>query len=410
MRKITKLFLSLFFCIGICFTAWASGYTMDDFAGAPPLLGGAENVLYYYYFGAKNPNPIFVRLEFDDIELTVRDAGGFYYLAHNVRELRYWVNMDDGWIYANNPSAELFPTSSSTLYESVVFLESTCDIKLSDGTLIFSGSGGGSGKQDYAYDSSIPAPKNLTFTTREEGGNFIIAGTKFYGLSWTPPVDGTLMCRIDANVTGKTTGQGGVSKTQYVRLAGENPDLLVSADSGKYEFTVGQIEDKIGGHLGKLDYLRLQYYRLKEGKIVVGPISTVRLKLGLFGKYTYVVTTEYPNDESDVGSSGGLDDTYHDKWTSDGENYYEYDQDGNLIDSGTNSTGSWSDALKGLIDSLLNIPTIITRLFGSLSEMMSGIGALPAYFAQVVTWLPSEITALISLGIVVVIALRIFGR
>lgn len=267
---------------------------------------------------------------------------------------------------------------------------------------------GGSGKQEYAYDSSIPAPKNLTFITREEGGNFIIAGTKYFCLNWTSPIDSTLMCRIDANISGKA-GTGGISKVQYIRLTDETTESKVFADSGKYEFTAKSIEEKIGGNLQRMDYIRLQYYRVKDGKITVGPISTVKLHLGLFGKYTYTVTTEYPNDESDVGDSGGMDDTYYDKWTSDGENYYEYDQDGNIVDSGTNN-GSIVDSFNKLINSLLNIPTVLSRLFDSITNMLSGVSALPSLIGNLFLFLPSDVLSLIVLGLTVVIALRILGR
>lgn len=405
MKNIIKVFLSMLICFIFCFpscadTVWTRFYDIN--------ISGKENVYY--------------------VQFPLGSEFGYYYAENAQNPVPYMYCTSPFEYYTGEPTATSEIYSSDKIYSSdgrVMYVGGSNYLTMigsygnaigipadnSKGVVEYLYTNGfvdNSGDQQYSYDSSIPAPKNLTFATREEGGNFIIAGTKYFGLNWTSPFDNTLMCRIDANVSGKA-GTGGVSKVQYVRLADETTDFKVFADSGKYEFTANFIEEKIGGNLQRMDYIRLQYYRVVDGKIKVGPISTVKLHLGLFGKYTYTVTTEYPNDESDVGDAGGMDDTYYDKWTSDGENYYEYDQDGNIVDSGT-SSGSIVDSFNKLINSLLNIPTIITRLFSSLTEMMSGIGALPAYFAQVVTWLPSEITALISLGIVVVIALRIFGR
>lgn len=413
MKKIIKWFIVFALCLCFCFPVMASDEYVFDFdvtyEGVSRIyhVQGTSPVYLVSYLAVEGKTHFnsFALFSLSSFEAFPDGLGGlptFNPVA---------VEIDGYSVYCSSlSSTDLLPVTAPNQLPD--YDDRKISIVRRDILALYKGNqliaGNGANVNGYSYDSSIPAPKNLTFNTREEGGNFIIAGTKYFGLNWTSPIDSTLMCRIDANVSGKA-GTGGVSKVQYVRLADETMESKVLADLGKYEFTANSIEEKIGGNLQRMDYIRLQYYRITDGKITVGPISTVKLHLGLFGKYTYTVTTEYPNDESDVGESGGMDDSYYDKWTSDGENYYEYDQDGNIVDSGT-SSGSIVDSFNKLINSLLNIPTIITRLFSSLTEMMSGIGALPAYFAQVVTWLPSEITALISLGIVVVIALRIFGR
>lgn len=123
-------------------------------------------------------------------------------------------------------------------------------------------------------------------------------------------------------------------------------------------------------------------------------------------------TIEYPSDISDIGEGGGLmpDDTG--KWSGDGSGS-EYDEDGNYTGSAGGSgsgNASWSDIVKELIDGLVNIPTVLSQFFGSLKSLLVGIGEFPAYLTQVVSWLPSSVVSVITLGLVLVVVLRIFGR
>ena len=135
----------------------------------------------------------------------------------------------------------------------------------------------------------------------------------------------------------------------------------------------------------------------------------MHLKTNLFGKYDgYTVTTEYPKDPDNIGESGGSDDFYDKDWSSDGQNYQEYDKDGNLIGSGTSEDSG--NPVERLLKSLKDIPKIISSTFKAIFDLMSGVGQLPTILSQLFSFLPPEIIIIVGLGITVAIALRIVGR
>ena len=267
--------------------------------------------------------------------------------------------------------------------------------------------GGGS---SIVYDSSIPAPQNLTFKSESVGG-FLGVGSKWeHTLSWsnglaTPP----LFARIYASAEVVFTDTGQFFEDSTIPLVRQED--VFKAETGRYSIGTDELSSKImdGTVLNKVLQYRVQFCRYdSDGKLLVGPISTVHIKQNLFGKYDgYTVTTEYPKDESDLGQSGGMDDSYVDKWTSDGERYDEYDKDGNHIGSGQSDDVS---PIQKILNFIKDIPRIINSLFDSLMGLMSGVGQIPSLLSQLFSFLPVEIISLIGLGLTVVIVLRIFGR
>ena len=272
------------------------------------------------------------------------------------------------------------------------------------------GSGGIETTNSIVYDSSIPAPENLTFKSESVGG-FLGVGSKWeHTLSWSnglasPP----LFARVYsvAEVVFADTGQFFEDSTIPLVRAEDG----YKAETGRYSVGTDYLSSKImdGTVLNKVLEYRIQFCRYDaDGNLAVGPVSTVHIKQNIFGKYDgYTVTTEYPKDDTDLGQSGGMDDNYTDKWTSDGNHYDDYDKDGNLVGSGTSEDGNF---IKNLIDSLLNIPTLINSLFKSLQDMMSGIGELPVLLGKLFSFLPGELIGFVGLAFLVVIVLRIFGR
>lgn len=268
----------------------------------------------------------------------------------------------------------------------------------------------GGGGSSIVYDSSIPAPQNLTFKSESVGG-FLGVGSKWeHTLSWsnglaTPP----LFARIYASAEVVFTDTGQFFEDSTIPLVRQED--VFKAETGRYSIGTDELSSKImdGTVLNKVLQYRVQFCRYdSDGKLLVGPISTVHIKQNLFGKYDgYTVTTEYPKDESDLGQSGGMDDSYVDKWTSDGERYDEYDKDGNHIGSGQSDDVS---PIQKILNFFKDIPLIINSLFDSLMGLMSGVGQIPSLLSQLFSFLPVEIISLIGLGLTVVIVLRIFGR
>lgn len=270
-------------------------------------------------------------------------------------------------------------------------------------------SGGGT-TSSIVYDSSIPAPQDVKFKSESVGG-FLGVGSKWeHTLSWSnglasPPL--FLRVYSVAEVVFADTGQFFEDSTIPLLSA----DDKYNASSGRYSVGTDELSSKImdGTVLNKVLEYRLQFCRYgDDGNLKVGPIATVHVKQNLFGKYDgYTVTTEYPKDDTDLGLSGGLDDEYKDKWTSDGEHYDDYDKDGNLVDSGTSED---SNPIQKLLNSLKNIPNIVNSFFDSLMGLMSGVGQIPSFLSQLFSFLPPDIITVIGLGILLVIVLRIFGR
>ncbi len=269
----------------------------------------------------------------------------------------------------------------------------------------------GGGGSSILYDSSIPAPENLKFEEKTKSFGFL-EGAKFeHCLTWSnglasPP----LLVRVSgvANAIYNDTGQ--VVPDSMLYLLPESQTGL-KANTGVFTVAADDIKAKLlqGTTLVSMLEYRVQFYRYDvEGTLYVGPISTVHLNYNKLGKFIgYTVTTDRPKDETNLGQTGGMDDYYQDNWTSDGENYDEYDKDGNLIGSGTSDDGS---PLDKLLKSLKNIPLLISSFFDSVGQLFSGVGELPSLLSRLFSFLPSEIIALVGLGVTVVIILRILGR
>lgn len=275
--------------------------------------------------------------------------------------------------------------------------------------------GGGGSSSSVSYDSTIPAPSGLKFESTTTGG-FLGIGSKFtHKMTWDNAVlPDNLYTRISALVSLDTTAEDQrFEDTLSLLPAVETGGYL--AHSKRYSVTLDELVDalKISGlngmSLAKVLEYRVQFYRYDEGVLKVGPVSTIRLKTNMFGKYDgYTVTTERPRDENELGPSAGEDDFYDDNWSSDGEHYDDYDKDGNLIGSGDSEDDG--NPLQKLLHSLASIPKIINSFFESLVSMMSGVGQIPAYLSQLFSFLPAEIISLVGLGVLLVICLRILGR
>lgn len=271
---------------------------------------------------------------------------------------------------------------------------------------------GGITTSSIVYDSSIPAPQNLRFKSESVGG-FLGIGAKFeHELSWSnglasPP----LYARISAVASTQATADDVPFEDSTVSLLSAETTGGYPADTGVYRVGTDEIASKIlpGTSLNKVLEYRIQFYRYVDDKLNVGPVATVHLKTNLFGKYDgYTVTTEYPKDPDNIGDSGGSDDFYDKDWSSDGQNYQEYDKDGNLIGSGTSEDSG--NPVERLLKSLKDIPKIISSTFKAIFDLMSGVGQLPTILSQLFSFLPPEIIIIVGLGITVAIALRIVGR
>lgn len=268
-------------------------------------------------------------------------------------------------------------------------------------------SGGGDITSSNVYDASIPAPENLTFTEKRGSGlDGLLWKDVQHILHWTnafpsePP-----MVRISI---------------LYDRFDAVDPDKLVdytyplvsfsdgvSAAKKTYSYDFANWRDKVIDPtlFDKINEYRVQFFVNQDGTYRVGPVSTIHVNRNALGKYTgSTVTVEYPSDPDNLGDGG--DNLYDSSWSTDADNVKDYDTDGNLVGTGSGD----KNTIQNLIDGLLNIPTVISQFFSSLSSMMSGIGGLPAILTQLFSFLPVEVVSIIALGFIIIVVLRIFGR
>lgn len=288
-------------------------------------------------------------------------------------------------------------------------------------------------KSDVSYNSSIPAPQNLKFSYSNEGGVPIVhlGGTSYHKLSWSNEFVDPYSVRISVKVHILDTDGNEFDKEIMVASDGsDGADYGIAASSKLYKYNFGSLADKIistgvvdKAHLQAWTAVqyRVQFYQYDSGVLNVGPVGVVHLKKNMFGVYSgTVVTTETPIDKDNIGSSGGLfPGDSSDSWTSAGRDYDEFDISGNIIGSGV--VGDDSSYVNGtshnaftsiteFLNSLVNIPTVISQLFNSLSDMMSGLGELPSLIASLFSSMPAVILTMIGLGISLAVVLRIVGR
>lgn len=408
MKKITKWFLVAVMCLGFSVPAFAS-WTFDNNEYEHIILVRYKddpNSCVLYFTSVKEINQYGTIFGFLPL-VTVSAKSGINDLESRKEAFSLFLSGDDSKVNISWRSSffDLVTSNDRTYYCNFDFFRSSGNINALYDFLGFSG--GDSPSQNLVYDSTIPAPKNLSFTTHKEGGFLGLGGNMFFDLKWLVPSDPNLHCRISSRVSFTAGAESDVRM--------DLPLLDISdsfpASSGLFSIDEKGIASHLkGGTLDFVDWFRLQYYRVQDGITTVGPISTVHLNRNLFGKYTgYTVTTEYPKDDANIGDSGGLDDFYDGDWSPDGSEYTEYDKDGNVIGSGT-SSGSFTDLVNKLVSGFFGIPTLISGFFDSLLNLMSGVGAFPAFFTQLFSWLPPEIVSIIGVGITLVIVLRICGR
>lgn len=298
----------------------------------------------------------------------------------------------------------------------------------------FFDSSGGASDSDVLYNSIIPAPQNLTFSYDKTGGIFGIGSATYHKLSWSNKLVDEYSVRVSARGQYTDSSDNGLTKKDFelmvVSDGSDGADVGAPASSGFVQFNLADIMQKLedssefGIDSCRPTQYRVQFYKYVDGVLQVGPVGVVNLSVNMFGVWTGTVsTTEVPIDKDNIGQSGGfMGSDAVDGWTSDGQDYQEYDSTGtqtgtgvvgdpdSYVPSGSSGGGGSGGIFQELIQGLLNIPNVVSQLFSSLKNAMSGIGELPAFFTQVVSWLPSEIVSLISLGIILVIVLRIFGR
>lgn len=322
--------------------------------------------------------------------------------------------------------------SSSTLvllsYGQVLLYSNFDIINNDDGSVYFEansnfGGNSGGGSLSFVYDSTIPAPENLTYISTKQLSQ---------KLTWTNKLVDSYSVRVSANgryndqLTGKPEWHD--YNLMIASDGSDGADAGVPASSGGITFSAVDMFQLIGDKYGTVSIkafepteFRVQFYAYVEGVMQVGPVGVVRINKNSAGLWVgSTATVEYPADVGDLGSSGGLYPS-GDAWTSDGQGFTDMDKDGNITGSGTvgdeesyvpvgSGPVSLGDFLKDMVNSLLNIPTVLSQLFNSIINAMSGMGELPALVASFFSFLPAEVVALVSLGIIITIVLRIFGR
>lgn len=448
MKKITLFFLTLVMCLGVSFSVFAyEDKTLTDFCGFPVYID-----------------------EFpDEFKAYANDVGnspyciGMHQLNNNFSVL-YYSNLTEFRLYKTSSTSSLASLSvsysysvkvglSSGVYESSstgigssglhkpdsVYIGNMSSIKYGvtpSYTEYVIDSGGGSSSQETAYDSTIPAPQNLKLDfVKTKVGILGLSQRTDMHLSWSNALVNDYSARISASIRVEgidTEPSGSVSETHtkktiscelvgFSQLDSGGPDAGFPASTGEYVITEDDVREIAEKQLGDkfiienvyVDKFRVQFYQINSGVVNVGPVGVVTLNYSFLGKYQgSSVTTEYPSNDSDIGSSGGLMPDDSDKWQGDGSGL-EFDADGNIsgsVDPGGGSSGSSGSTIKDLINSLINIPTVLNQFFSSLQALLSGVGSFPAFLSQIMSWLPSDIISIIALGISVVIVLRIVGR
>lgn len=285
------------------------------------------------------------------------------------------------------------------------------------------GLGGGSSSQKTVYDSSIPAPQNLTYVCTNQLSQ---------KLTWTNKLVDSYSVRVSANgryndqLTGKPDWHD--YNLMLASDGSDGADVGIAASIGGITFSSLDMFEFIGNKYGTESIkafepteFRVQFYAYEDGVMQVGPVGVIKINKNSAGLWVgSTATIEHPVNVDDIGSSGGLYPS-GDAWSSAGQDFTDMDKDGNMTGSGVvgdddsyvpvdKGSTSITDMFTNIINSLYSIPTILTKLFNSLSSMMSGIGAVPAFFGQLFSWLPPEVVSLIGLGLTLVVVLRIFGR
>lgn len=472
MKKIAKWFLVFSICLGLCIPAWAdtdyftpAGLNPADYpaftevndllkcnmrVGYPSTLADVGPVSaalptdypYYFIYWFDGTTPDLADITWSAVAFRIYYSAQPFsiqtFKANKNGNYQFKIIADDDALIKscyrrNNGDLHGFKTIApgslcdDYMHPGVSFVSPTMQVIVDDKVLV---PNGGSSDNSYAYDSNIPAPQNLKLDFLEtKVGILGLSRRTDLQLSWSNALVDDYSVQISANITTEyTPGEGNQThgkKTFTHKLVGLSQvdsggaDAGYPASSGKYTITEDELLELAKKEMDK-DYaiverayvnsFRVQFYKIDSGVINVGPIGVVNLSYSVLGKYQgSTTTTEYPSDSSDIGEGGLMPDDSG-KWSGDGSGW-EYDEDGNISGSTDGSKPvSWSDALKNLLNGLVNIPTVIASMFESLTSLMSGIGQFPAFFSQVVSWLPPEIASLIGLGIMIVIALRIFGR
>lgn len=438
MRKIAILFLSFVLCFCTCFVTFAGEVTCcatafynkkeepfcyrDNSAPVYPIVFENDDYIWLYmvskssfYFGIGQS---YTSCPFLSAPLRTDSKGRTFLLSSSVLLPKNKYDSDNfikaGFSYLG--ILDYAGNSPEPAYDRIA-------------DFVYSG---GSDNQSYAYDSSIPAPENLKLDfIKTSGGILGLSKRTDLQLSWSNALVDNYGVQISASMTVDVFDTEGTTiqkkKKLTYKLVGLSQvdsggaDAGYPASKGKFIVTEDELLSIAQKELGdtvkvekvNVDAFRVQFYHIESGVVSVGPVGVLSLNYSVLGKYMGSTSTvEYPSDISDIGEGGGLmpDDTG--KWSGDGSGS-EYDEDGNYTGSAGGSgsgNASWSDIVKELIDGLVNIPTVLSQFFGSLKSLLVGIGEFPAYLTQVVSWLPSSVVSVITLGLVLVVVLRIFGR
>ena len=338
----------------------------------------------------------------------------------------YWMNQN----YSNKTVDSQLKTFYSNTSDAHFLISDIPVLDYATGDKIMDG---GSSESSAVYSSLIPAPKNLQFSYSNEGGVPIVhlGGTSYHKLTWSNELVDPFSVRISVKVHILDTGSNEYDKEIMIASDGtDGADFGIAASSKMFKYDFGSLADKICG-TGVVDkahlqawtatQYRVQFYQYDSGVLNVGPVGVVHLKKNMFGSYSgTVVTTEVPIDKENLGSSGGLmPGDASDSWSASGQDYNEFDPSGGILGSGVVGddssyvSGTSHNAFTSITDflnSLVNIPTVISQLFDSLSNMMSGLGELPTFFGSLFSSMPSTILTMIGIGISLAVVLRIIGR
>jgi len=285
------------------------------------------------------------------------------------------------------------------------------------------------GKKEYAFDTTIPAPKDLYYRQYS-------TGSLFWKKTWDEITwDGSSVSPYCARISYTYRTASSYAPLSYVTRVlvdigtnGTNSYSGLPAADGAYtyEWTVDYMDSLLseGGHGeftadtdAAVSEVRVQFYYIDAGKYYVGPISVYRRNYNSLGYYTGdTAWSETPTDVNDLGDF--LNDSG--SWTSQGNEFTEYDRDGNVVGTGTvgddasftSPTGTFSllDLVKNFVSSFTNIPTTLNYFFTGLQNLFSGIGQLPAMLGSMFSFLPADVLSIIALGLGLVVCLRIFGR
>lgn len=444
MKHVFLLFVCLCLCLACPFSVLADEMTdpaLDGEYGIMPLNddgGSASSYMYslmdpagyvsYIFYATSNSSPIYA-YSYGDVQV---DPCGIVWISESPFTMLKDRFSDTGEVISKNSKESVVLDSDTGLYWACVRRMGTCGNihetsytnykqilkEFAADNLVkddIGDSGGGSsddyfgdgGSTPWKYDSSIPSPVNFKCSVKKGSGLGSIVNpnsNSLYYLTWSNPEAVDCFVLLSARIKDRETGQ-----LKTVWLEDTKKDVGYPASKGSYAPDWVAIEERyelLWGTYYPVSF-ELRFYRIDSGYVHTGNMARCILNVDSNGNY-------YGSTSESVDLDGSWNQTVRpeDTFTSDvnGNVTNVGGSGGSGGDGGSGGEGGNGNTVQGWLDNFLSIPSVLNQFFISIKNMMSGIGEVPALIGSMFSALPSEILAIMGIGVTLVVVLRIVGR